>query len=268
MINLKLIRRSGFSKEKVAKLLDKNSKCEDTIFLFPEYAFERKFGNQEITDFLQGIHLNNGGHVFCSVYILETKEEVEGRIEEYVKVCGGDRSWLDNPLMRHFFTPRYSNFGYLVSRDGRGNIVSPYKKHISTTFDSFNIPSRSSLVKIRTKGSDERIGIEYDENTDHSKELVSFPNVLIDGKTLLEFRVCADIECSSENNPDVVLVSAHNLFNVKERTNKSLKNKPLIVNDSGGFFPPLAYVNDDDYRTRWGASKIFYENGIDVKLLR
>ena len=267
MINLRLVRRFGLSGEDMAELITKNSGQGDTIFLFPEYTFKEKFVNEEITRLLQGISLAKGSHVFCSAYVLEKKNEVEKRREEYFRAHQVDESWADNALMNLFFTQTYSNFGYLVSGGEHGNKIFSYRKNISTIFDSFNIPSGNPLVKLRAKKSDERRGVEYDDEFNPSRERVSFPFISVEGKTL-EFRVCADIECSSENDPDMVLVSAHNLFNVRGRTNNSLKNKPLIINDSGGHFIPLAYVDGKDYRTRWGMSRIFYEKGIDIRLLR
>lgn len=267
MINVKLIRKFGLSEEEIVKLLNRDSEEKDTIFLFPEYTFKKKFTRQGITDFLQEISLNENSYLFCPAYILETEDEVKERIEEYVRVSGGDRSWFDNPLMRYLFSPRYNNTGYLVHGGECGNKIASYQKHISTIFDSFNTSSRSSLVKIGAKENDERIGIEYDDDVDHSKKQVSFPNILIDNKTI-EFRVCADIECGSETDSDVVLVSAHNLSSVRERTKKSLKTKPLIVNDSGRYFiPTLAYLNGKTHRTKRSASKHFHECGIDIALL-
>src|SRR3989344_8241365 len=132
MINIKLIKKQGLSNEDIRRLLATNRTETPTVFLFPEYTFFRKFTKDAILELLSVLPLDTDSHLFCSAYELETKEGVNKRIEDYVKVLGGDDSWFNDPLMIHLFEPRYFNMGYLVSGRDNLNLVSSYKKHVYT----------------------------------------------------------------------------------------------------------------------------------------
>jgi len=264
-MDIKLIKKQGLSNEGVRRLLATNRTETPIVFLFPEYTFSNKFTKDMILELLSTLPLNIGSHLFCSAYELETKEDVDKRIEEYVKVSGGDYSRFNAPLtrVRLFFEPRYFNMGYLVSgRDG-ANLVSSYKKRIRTTFDSLNGHHGNNIVKTKSSGGSGVIVRTTYDGMNLSKEIVSFPNLLVDDINL-EFRICADIECGTENNPEIILVSAHKLYRVYQRTRKSLNGELVIVNDGGRFFAPVGYKNRSVYVTTFGLSMQDKEGGIKV----
>src|SRR3989344_4866425 len=155
MISIILIKKHGLADEGIGRVLAMNRAETPAIFLFPEYTFFRKFTQDAISGLLADLPLDTDSHLFCSAYELETKEDVNKRMGDYVKTAGGDDSWFNDPLMKHFFEPRYFNKGYLVSGMGNVNLVSSYKKHICTEFDSLNGYHEDRIVKTKSHGGSE-----------------------------------------------------------------------------------------------------------------
>jgi len=262
MINIKLVKRKGLTESEIVKLLSKARVEAPSVFLFPEYTFRNKFRSDEIEKLARELPLENGINAFFSAYRLERDEEARERMERHMKSSGWDRGYYDSPTVRKFFSPKCINTGYLVSGNGGENNIFSYQKRICASLDSLNGDPESRVVNLGGREYKQR-GVSYD-NEDFSQEEVSFPILSVNDKSL-EFRVCADIGCGSKNDADVVLISAHGLFDVeKEFIKFNNDGKIFIVNDSGRFFHPVGYKDGETYWFHRKLSETYREKGIKV----
>lgn len=219
MIDVKIVRKHGLSEQEMKNILKYRTSDSPDVFLFPEYALRRKFTEKGLMHLSEELPLGEQACALFSAYCL--KERGEDEMTTYFARCNIEDTESNRHMVLGFFLPLYKNTGVVVSGSNNENAVTTYPKKISTSLDAMNVDSEEKNMIIRRRSSSYiDTGIAYDDDADFSREKVSFPLIDMDGKRI-EFRVCADIECGTLNDSDMVMVSAHNLFDVGRKLGKS-----------------------------------------------
>jgi len=218
MIELTLVRSPPMGRRKFKKIVERPQKSPNPrITLFSEVTFPERFFEKDFSEFLSSINLPENTYAFFGAFVAQEKLEAEKSLFKMLFDEGFDK----------FAKYEFFNNGVLIGN----NYIQRYKKEICTNLDS----------KMRSQVKGMISGIEYLPCFDASKKQIKFPKLFLDKKEL-EFRVCADITCGTTNTPDLVLCPAHFLFYPRERSQESLGNTPLIVNDVNKFMP-IYYQN-------------------------
>ncbi|MBW2976038.1 hypothetical protein KY347_01180 [Candidatus Woesearchaeota archaeon] len=261
MINLYLVWMVNLTEEKFLKIANRKVK-QPAILLFPEYTLHRKFTHEELKDLVSSrLNLAKNTHIFFSAFELE-QETLEEKMGQY-KANHLTTSDNEDPALELLLAPRYINKGFLISGSNNGNIINEYSKCTLSRYDSINQPYEN--------GPDihlNDVGLNYSRGpivntTDYSKIKIKFPLVSLEGKDI-EFRVCSDIECGTQNNPDIVLVSSFGLENVRKRLSPDLHEKLLVVNIPKRY-DSFVYIGEKEGRVMYTASMLCKTRGIKLR---
>jgi len=240
MIHINLVKKSNLSKKTFKKI------CGDydpnTIVLFPGIAFRKKFDYFEIKDYLRDINLSRGTIVLFSAYILNENSSSKECVDLSISDNDETSTLCEDPSNERYL-PGFVNYGFIL--DSSKNFIK-YEKIVCSQIDSVNRNSEKFKVKKPFFNFD---SLDKILDVDFENPSIDFPTLNVEGKSI-EFRVSEDIGCRSSNSPDLVLVSAYKLSNVRRVISPPLKETPIIVNDSCRLFSPCGYLGKTKVRSK------------------
>ncbi len=272
MININIIKKKKQHHNKVISFINNYEvnnesyllKKPHEILFFPELTFKQKFNSETIEDLLSNINPICGVHAFICAYVLKTEEEVDDEVKEYCTDQGLNYN-TQEPFMKSIIDDlhkqTYVPKGYLISNNDGLIKINQYDKHLITQLDNINATKNTNITKAYTffRSNIQSRTCYLDDDRYYSKK-VDFPTINVDNKEI-EFRICADIQCNTKNNPDLILTSAHKLLNENFKINNNSSN---IINDAGHFRNLTGIFKNKQYKNIDKINEILKDK--DIKL--